>query len=288
MTNNPTKLESPTPVRPGLPPTPITVEVFSDVICPWCWVGSRRLTEGIALFTADPGPAGPAPVHVRWLPFQLNPDMPVAGMDRREYRSAKFGSWAHSKSLDAQVAAAGARDGLEFRHELMTRTPNTRAAHRLVWATQELGLGQVMVDRLFAGYFTQGRDIGDPDVLAGLGTEAGLTRTAATEAAAGAGAFGQQAETGVTAGLARGRALGITGVPFTLFAGRYALPPGAPPAEAVARVLRAVRQEDQQNQHHQQDQQDQEGQQHQDRPAAAPGAGRGASAGSCDLEGTCR
>lgn len=231
--------------------------------------------KGLELFTADPGPAGAVPVRVRWHPFELNPDMPTGGADLREYRSAKFGSWARSQQLDIQVAAAGAEDGLEFRHELMQRTPNTRAAHRLVWLAQQRGRGQQMVDALFASYFNQGRDAGDPVVLADLAERVGLSAVEAAQAVAGSGTAGAQAEAGVAAAVARGRALRISGVPFFVFGDDYALPPGAQPAEAIAQVLRVVRRD----QHRRQAA----------APIARPAAGDAsdAPAGSCDLDGTC-
>ena len=109
-----------------------TIDVISDVICPWCYIGKRRLEKAVALAGGD--------VRVRWHPFQLNPQMPKEGMNRKEYRTAKFGSWERSRSLDAQVAAAGAAEGLTFAHDQMERTPNTLDAHRLVWLADTLGV----------------------------------------------------------------------------------------------------------------------------------------------------
>lgn len=284
MTQDLAMLGTPTPggtlavfgASPQPAPASIAVDVFSDVICPWCYVGSRRLAEGIALFNADAGQAAAVPVQIRWHPFELNPDMSVAGRDRREYRSAKFGSWTYSQQLDAQVAAAGRQDGLEFRHELMARTPNTRAAHRLVWTAQQRGLGQQMVEALFAGYFTQGRDVGDPAVLVELAAEVGLAGAAATQAIEGSGTAGSLAEAGVADGLARGRALRISGVPFYVFGDAYTLPPGAQPAETIAQVLRVVRQD----QH--------EKEQAAGQPVATQPPATAVAGPACDLDGTCR
>ena len=113
---------------------------------------------------------------VAWLPFELNPEMPKAGVDRRAYRSAKFGSWQHSQALDAQVAAAGRSDGLVFNHDRMERTPNTVDAHRLIWLAGQHGKQDAVVEALFAAYFNEGRDVGDPTVLADVGASAGLDR----------------------------------------------------------------------------------------------------------------
>ncbi len=222
---------------------PITVEVFSDLVCPWCYVASRRLADAVAMFSADGGPAGPVPVRVVWSPFELNPDMPADGLDRRAYRSAKFGTWRRSQELDAQVATVGAEDGLRFRHDLIARTPNTRAAHRLVWQAQQLGYGPQMVEALFAGYFTAGRDIGNRQVLTHMATQVGMSELVALETVTGRGPAGERAERGVAAGVARARALGVAGVPFYVFGDAYKLPAGAHPADAMAQVLRVVRQD---------------------------------------------
>jgi predicted DsbA family dithiol-disulfide isomerase len=158
--------------EPRPPIADLELNIVSDTICPWCFVGKRRIDRAIEELATEG-----LTVRARWLPFELNPNMPVAGMDRREYRSAKFGSQAYGQSLDAQVAAEGAREGIVFRHDLINRTPNTRASHRLVWLAGELGDSEVqnrVVEELFSAYFCQGRDIGDPEVLFDIGTLAGL------------------------------------------------------------------------------------------------------------------
>jgi predicted DsbA family dithiol-disulfide isomerase len=128
-------------------PTKLSLEVFSDFICPWCYIGHRRLR------LAREALGGELAVDVQWLPIELNPGMHVGGHDRREYRSAKFGSWEQSQRLDAGTVEAGAPDGVEFRYDLMTRTPNTMAAHQLVWSAREHGTsgrsGAAVVSRLF-------------------------------------------------------------------------------------------------------------------------------------------
>ncbi len=112
---------------------PITIGIVSDVICPWCYVGKRRLERAIRAI-----PAG-RHVQVRWLPFQLNPQMPSGGMNRKEYRSAKFGSWQKSEKLDAQVAQVGASEGIVFAHDRMERMSNTLNAHRMIALAATLG-----------------------------------------------------------------------------------------------------------------------------------------------------
>ena len=115
--------------------------------------------------------------EVRWYPFQLNPEMPVEGLDRRLYRSAKFGSWEQSQRLDAQVSAAGTEVGIRFRHDLMKRTPNTFRGHVLLAAALKDGLQtqNLVAERLFQAYFLNGEDVGDPTTLLGIAREFGVT-----------------------------------------------------------------------------------------------------------------
>src|SRR2546421_6598628 len=148
----------------------LEISVISDVICPWCFIGKRRLEKAVA--TVE----GQHEVRVRWLPFQLNPQMPKEGISRRVYRTRKFGSWERSLELDAQVAAAGAREGIHFAFDRMERTPNTLDAHRLIWLAQKEGVQDAVVEALFRAYFTEGRDISRAAVLLDVVAEAGLDR----------------------------------------------------------------------------------------------------------------
>src|ERR1700730_13155078 len=101
----------------------LAIEVISDAICPWCWIAKRRLDRAIAAIASD------VTASLIWRPFELNPEMPKGGVDRRAYRSAKFGSWQRSQALDAQVAAAGRSEGIVFNHDKMGGTPKTSDAH---------------------------------------------------------------------------------------------------------------------------------------------------------------
>ncbi|MEM5346217.1 DsbA family oxidoreductase [Paraburkholderia azotifigens] len=148
-----------------------------DFICPWCWIGHTNLAAGIRFARLD------APVDVRYMPFELNPSMPVEGMDRRAYRTLKYGSWARSQTLDAQAAAAGLAAGLSFDYAKVARTPNTRRAHRLMQFAMLHGDSEnvaQLVDAIFAAYFSQGRDIGSIDTLVEItgkqGFDAGRVR----------------------------------------------------------------------------------------------------------------
>jgi predicted DsbA family dithiol-disulfide isomerase len=147
----------------------LKIEVISDTICPWCYVGKRRLERAIALL-------GNQPIEVEWKPFQLNPTMPREGMNRREYRTRKFGSWEQSRVLDAQVRVAGAEVGIAFAHDKIVRTPNTLASHQLIWLAGLHGRQDAVVEAIFREYFCNGRDIGETAVLLELGLSAGLMK----------------------------------------------------------------------------------------------------------------
>ena len=132
------------------------LSVYSDVICPWCFIGKQHMQSALAMLEQQG-----LTFEVSWRPFQLNPDMPRAGVARDEYRRAKFGSLERSRQLDAQVATAARAAGIEIHHARMQRTPNTLDAHRLIaWAATQGGQDAV-VDRLFQDYFVDGSDIGD-------------------------------------------------------------------------------------------------------------------------------
>jgi predicted DsbA family dithiol-disulfide isomerase len=155
--------------RIAQPADGLVVDVISDLICPWCFVAKRRL-EKASLILGET-------LEIRWHPFQINPEMPVEGVDRRLYRSTKFGSWEQSQRLDAQVSAAGTEVGIRFRHDLMKRTPNTFKGHVLLAAALKDGLQtqNLVAERLFQAYFLNGEDVGDPATLLGIAREFGVT-----------------------------------------------------------------------------------------------------------------
>jgi predicted DsbA family dithiol-disulfide isomerase len=146
----------------------VAVDVISDVICPWCYIGKRRLEKAAAALGG--------PVKVRWLPFQLNPAMPKEGISRREYRTKKFGSWERSQELDARVVAAGEAEGIHFAFDRIERTPNTLDAHRLIWLAGKEGVQAAVVEALFRAYFTEGRDISKRQAFIDVVAETGLDR----------------------------------------------------------------------------------------------------------------
>jgi len=203
------------------------IDVVSDAICPWCFVGKRNL-EGALVQLADEGER----FEVLWRPFQLNPEMPREGVERAAYRAAKFGSLERSREADARVASAGEAAGLAFRHDLMQRTPNTVDAHRLIRMAGEAGLQDAVVERLFEGYFQQGVDIGDRAELARLAAEAGMD--AAAVAAMLSSEAGEAEVRGEDAGF---RQLGLSGVPTFALDGHVVFS-GAMPADQMAEAFR--------------------------------------------------
>jgi predicted DsbA family dithiol-disulfide isomerase len=154
--------------RIAQPADGLVVDVTSDLICPWCFVAKRRLEKASSILGKT--------LEIRWHPFQLNPEMPGEGLDRRLYRSAKFGSWEQSQRLDAQVSAAGTEVGIRFRHDLMKRTPNTFRGHVLLGAALKDGLHtqNLVAERLFQAYFLNGEDVGDPATLLVIARELGV------------------------------------------------------------------------------------------------------------------
>lgn len=201
------------------------LSVVSDAICPWCYVGKRRLEQAFALLNGAPRP------RVTWRPFELNPQMPKEGIERREYRMRKFGSWERSLALDAQLTEIGRSVGIAFRYDLMKHTPNTFDAHRLIWLSGQMGVQDAMVETLFRGYFSEGRDIGDAAVLSELAVEAGLDRARAAaflNGTEGAADVAAEAEAAMRAGL--------SGVPTFVLDGRV-LFSGAQPPELIAQAL---------------------------------------------------
>lgn len=148
----------------------LTVDVISDVICPWCFIGKRRLEQALAALN------GEQEVRVRWHPFQLNPTMPKEGISRREYRIGKFGTWERSQELDAKVISVGETEGIHFAFDRIERTPNTVDAHRLIWLADQHECQDAVMEGLFRAYFTEGRDISNRQTLTDVVVESGLER----------------------------------------------------------------------------------------------------------------
>ena len=193
---------------------------MSDVICPWCYIGKRRLEKAIAALQ------GEVSTEIRWLPFQLNPTMPSEGMPRAEYRARKFGSVERSRELDARVAKEGMSEGIAFAFDAIQRTPNTVAAHALVGLAQQQERADAVVDALFRGYFEEAKDIGDAAVLAAVAERCQVSGWPRQEAMTEVVALDQQI-----------RGMGISAVPTFILARKFAVS-GAHPPETLAEAIR--------------------------------------------------
>ena len=200
------------------------IDIFSDTICPWCFIGKRRLERALR---ERPQPE----LTIRWRAFQLNPDMPAEGMERRAYLELKFGGAANAEAVYAQVRAAGETEDIPFAFDKIGRTPNTVESHRLIRYAHEQGRQDETVEALFQAYFLRGENIGDPEVLIAAAQEAGLAPEATR-------AFlNSEAEAvAVRAEDAQARQAGINGVPCFIFDGKYALA-GAQPPEVLYQLF---------------------------------------------------
>ena len=230
----------------------LSIEIFSDVVCPWCFVGKRRLEQALALVRRD-RPGGGTDVRVTWRPFELNPGMPREGVDRAAYRRAKFGSLERSQLLDARLVAAGESAGIAFAFDKIQRTPNTFDAHRLLWLADSLGrqeaakrpevpgpaarakdaqTGQdALAEALFRAYFLDGLNVGDHGVLADLAEASGVPRARAASLLAG-----RDGEAEVRTEENRAWTSGIQGVPHFIIGGTHPIS-GAQNPEVIAAAI---------------------------------------------------
>ena len=208
-------------------PAGLRIDIVSDAICPWCYIGKRQLERALATLEQEG-----LRFSVHWNPFQLNPDMPKEGRDRASYRMMKFGSADRVREMDARVTDAAANVGLDFRLDQIARTPNTLDAHRLIWLAGREGRQDAVMTAVFAAYFTQSRDIGDRDVLADCAAEGGMDRASVADFLAG-----DVAAKEMLAADRAAREAGVNGVP-SFFLDGYGLYSGAMPAETLAEALR--------------------------------------------------
>jgi predicted DsbA family dithiol-disulfide isomerase len=204
------------------------IDIYSDIICPWCYVGKRRLERALTSIGGD--------VHVTWRPFQLNPTMPFDGMNRKAYLEAKFGNLETFGRMEEQLLAAGAEEQIPFAFEQIQRTPNTFAAHRLVWYAARQGKQDEVVEVLFRGYFIEGKNIGDLKTLAYIAAEGGLDRTETEEFL-----VSEKGVVEVKSEEAVGRQLGIRGVPYFVFNDTVSISGAQPPGRFVAALKQVER-----------------------------------------------
>ena len=209
---------------PDAAPASLTIDFVSDVVCPWCYVGRGRLLAALAM---RPG----LEAQVRWRPFQLDATIPEGGLDRKDYMTRKFGSLDRVKPVHERLEGLGTELGIDFRFDAIGRSPNTLDAHRLIRLSATSGRQDDLVARLFAAYFSEGRDIGDRAVLADAAAAFGLDHAAAEAFLAS-----DDLVDDVRREIGMAQELGIQGVPFFIFGGTHAVS-GAEAAEVLAKAM---------------------------------------------------
>lgn len=189
----------------------VQIDIYSDTVCPWCFIGKRRLERALAA-------RDDIDVSIRWHAFQLNPDMPASGMERERYLASKFGGPERAASVYATIARAGHAERIPFDFEAIPRMPNTIQAHRLVRYADRFGMQDAVVETLFKAFFFDGEDIGDDVTLLRVGSRVGLERDATAAFLAG-----DEGRDTVVADDLRARRMGINAVPFFVVNGDYAI-----------------------------------------------------------------
>jgi predicted DsbA family dithiol-disulfide isomerase len=206
---------------------PLRLDIVSDVVCPWCYIGKKRIEDALRLVPD-------VPVDVRWRPFFLNPWVPREGISREDYLTTKFGSVDAYKGIAGRVVAAASEEGLNYRPDLVKCQPNTIDCHRLIHWADGKGKAAEMKQRLMELYFRDGGDLTDINVLVQAGADVGLDaddlrkRLATDEDVALISGWAQEAAD-----------KGISGVPTFVFAQKYAVS-GAQAPEVLARAIRQV------------------------------------------------
>jgi predicted DsbA family dithiol-disulfide isomerase len=210
----------------------LKIDVVSDIVCPWCFIGKRKLDVAIGEINGSDPSLG---VEVRWHPFQLNPDLPADGIPRASYVEQKFGGAARADDVYARVTNAGEAVGIPFRFDRIERQPNTFDGHRLIAWAQQQGDATALVERLFSAFFLEGRRIGDRDELARLAAECGWPYRDA-HAMLESDAMREAVENESREALD----VGIQGVPFFIFNGSIAVS-GAQDSATLREAMAAAR-----------------------------------------------
>jgi predicted DsbA family dithiol-disulfide isomerase len=209
---------------------PLKIDIVSDVVCPWCYIGKRRIEDALALVPD-------VPVEVHWRPFFLNPWVPREGISREDYLTTKFGSVEAYKDIAGRVVAAAGEEGLIYRPDLVKRQPNTIDCHRLIHWAEANGKAAEMKQRLMELYFRDGGDLTDTEVLVRAAADCGLDADDVRKRLA------TDEDVALVSGNAKEAAdKGISGVPTFVFAQKYAVS-GAQPAAMLARAIRQVSEE---------------------------------------------
>lgn len=213
-----------------MPGPTLSVDVISDVVCPWCFIGKRRLEKALALVPE-------IAVEVRWRPYQLAPDLPPEGVPRDQYLIEKFGSLDRTKDMFGRVAGVGAAEGIAFAFDKIQVSPNTLDAHRLVLWARSGPAQDAVVEDLFRAYFLEGKNLADRRTLIDIGVANGLEESLLAEL------FQSDADVERTRReIASAQRIGVTGVPFFIIAERYGIA-GAEAAETIAEAIRQAAKE---------------------------------------------
>ncbi len=210
--------------------TSVNIDVVSDVMCPWCYIGKKKLDEALSSLPDD------VDVDIRWRPYQLDPTLPKLGKDRQAYLSEKFGGEDRAREIYSRIVDAGREENIPFEFDRIAVSPNTLDAHRVIrWAASEApGVQDRLVEALFRMFFTEGKNIGDNTVLLEAAEEAGMDR-AITEGLL----TGDADRTEVEQEIEVARKMGVTGVPCFILDNKYAVM-GAQPADVLANAIREV------------------------------------------------
>ena len=203
------------------------IDIVSDTVCPWCFIGKRRLERALAL-------RPDMEFDIRWRAYRLDPTIPPEGVDRKQYMQAKFGNNPNRQAMQDALNQAGDGEGIAFAFDKIARSPNTIDSHRLIRWAASAGVQNEVVERLFEAYFEEGRDIGNADVLVEIASDAGM------DSATVADLLEQGADREIIENEdAMAHRLGITGVPTFIFQNKY-LVSGAVDPEALLEIIDKV------------------------------------------------
>lgn len=205
----------------------LVIEIFSDVICPWCFIGKRRLDQALSSGVE-------AAVELRWRPYQLYPQIPLEGHDRQKFLEQRYGANADRGRMPARLEQEAEQEGLKLRYDLIERMPNTLLAHRLMELAHEEDCQHALAESLFQAYFCQGRDVGDTSVLVDIAREVGMDASAAASYLQGDGGLAAVQEQ-----LARAMDIGVSGVPGYYLANGFLLP-GAQTSDTMVQIINRV------------------------------------------------
>ena len=211
---------------------PVLIDVVSDVVCPWCFVGAKHLEQALASVSG-------APIVVRWRPYQLDPTIPDGGVDRKAYMQKKFGDGPQLKEAHQRLEALGSNAGIEFDFDAIQISPNTLDAHRLIRWAFEAGVQDMIVKALFSAYFERGIDIGDKNVLADIAGACGMNREIIRAKLDSTDDFDA-----VRTEISEAQRIGISGVPFFIMNGKVGVSGAHPPQTLLDALKQSLGQAD--------------------------------------------